>query len=122
MDVLVLVVVELVLVDASVELELGLDDGDAGISTRLSGEPLSTLAAAAVTPVLLREPMAPHIAAARERREITLPPILAAYDRLRANAGFVVVEGVGGFRVPLSDTLDTADMAWAFALPMVVRN
>jgi dethiobiotin synthetase len=71
-------------------------------------------------PVLLREPMAPHIAAARERREITLEPILAAYERLRATAQFVVVEGVGGFRVPLSATLDTADMARAFALPVVL--
>jgi len=71
-------------------------------------------------PVLLREPMAPHIAAARERREITLEPILAAYERLRATAQFVVVEGVGGFRVPLSSTLDTADMARAFALPVVL--
>ena len=71
-------------------------------------------------PVLLREPMAPHIAAARERREITLEPILAAYERLRENAQFVVVEGVGGFRVPLSATLDTAGMARAFALPVVL--
>ena len=71
-------------------------------------------------PVLLREPMAPHIAAARERREITLEPILAAYGRLRENAPFVVVEGVGGFRVPLSATLDTAEMARAFALPVVL--
>jgi dethiobiotin synthetase len=71
-------------------------------------------------PILLREPMAPHIAAARERREITMEPILAAYERLRASAGFVVVEGVGGFQVPLSPTLDTVDMARAFALPVVM--
>jgi dethiobiotin synthetase len=31
-----------------------------------------------------------------------------------------VVEGVGGFRVPLSATLDTAEMARAFALPVVL--
>ena len=76
--------------------------------------------AADANPILLREPMAPHIAAARERREITLQPILEAYERARSNAGFVVVEGVGGFRVPLSDSLDTVDMAQAFALPVVL--
>lgn len=76
--------------------------------------------AADANPILLREPMAPHIAAARERREITLEPIVAAYERVRSNAGFVVVEGVGGFRVPLSPTLDTVDMARAFALPVVL--
>ena len=71
-------------------------------------------------PVLLREPMAPHIAAARERRVITLAPILDAFERLRSAGDFVVVEGVGGFRVPLSDSLDTVDMARAMALPVVL--
>ena len=73
-----------------------------------------------VTPILLREPMAPHIAAQRERREITLQPVMEAFERLRASADFVVVEGVGGFRVPLSDSLDTVDMARAFNLPVVL--
>jgi dethiobiotin synthetase len=71
-------------------------------------------------PVLLREPMAPHIAAARERREITLEPIMQAFERVRAASDFVVVEGVGGFRVPLSDSLDTVDMARALGLPVVL--
>jgi dethiobiotin synthetase len=71
-------------------------------------------------PVLLREPMAPHIAARREGREITLAPLLEALERLRASADFIVVEGVGGFRVPLSDSLDTVDMARAFNLPVVL--
>jgi dethiobiotin synthetase len=76
--------------------------------------------AADANPILLREPMAPHIAAARERREITLAPILEAFARLRGAADFVVVEGVGGFRVPLSDSLDTVDLAKALALPVVL--
>jgi dethiobiotin synthetase len=71
-------------------------------------------------PVLLREPMAPHIAAARERRAITLEPIMAAFQRLAGTGDFVVVEGVGGFRVPLSDTLDTVDLAQALGLPVVL--
>jgi dethiobiotin synthetase len=32
----------------------------------------------------------------------------------------MVVEGVGGFRVPLSDSLDTVDLAQALALPVVL--
>jgi dethiobiotin synthetase len=72
-----------------------------------------------VTPVLLREPMSPHIAAAREGRAITLAPILAALDRSPAEA-FNVVEGVGGFLVPLGDDLDTGDLARAIALPVVL--
>jgi dethiobiotin synthetase len=73
-----------------------------------------------VNPVLLREPMAPHIAAARENRTITLAPIVEAFERLRAASQFVVVEGVGGFRVPLSESLDTVDLARRMGLPVVL--
>lgn len=76
--------------------------------------------AADTTPVLLREAIAPHIAAAREGREIGLRPVLQAYERLRARSGFVVVEGVGGFDVPLGPALDTVDLAQAFGLPVVL--
>jgi dethiobiotin synthetase len=72
-----------------------------------------------VTPVLLREPMSPHIAASREGRRISLAPILEALDRAPAHA-FRVVEGVGGFLVPLADDLDTEDLARAVALPVVL--
>ncbi len=73
-----------------------------------------------VTPVLLREPIAPHIAARREAVHISLAPIVAMLDRLRHDAGFLVVEGVGGFCVPLGDGLDTVDLARAIALPVVL--
>jgi dethiobiotin synthetase len=73
-----------------------------------------------VNPVLLREPMAPHIAAAREQRRITLDPILASFERLASAADFLVVEGVGGFAVPLDEGLDTVDLARALALPVVL--
>jgi dethiobiotin synthetase len=35
-------------------------------------------------------------------------------------ADVVVVEGVGGFRVPLTDVHDTADLAFALNLPVVL--
>jgi dethiobiotin synthetase len=73
-----------------------------------------------VTPILLREPMAPHIAARREGRRITLGPIIEARDKLGAGGTFMVVEGVGGFRVPLDGRVDTVDLARAFGLPVVL--
>ena len=73
-----------------------------------------------VTPLLLREPMAPHIAAAREGMVLTLAPVMAAFQRLQAQSDFVLVEGVGGFKVPLANGLDTVDMARALALPVVL--
>jgi dethiobiotin synthetase len=73
-----------------------------------------------VTPILLREPMAPHIAAARENRRIDLEPVREAFLRVSAEAQFVVVEGVGGFMVPLGDDLDTVDLARLLHLPVVL--
>lgn len=73
-----------------------------------------------VSPLLLREPMAPHIAAAREGRSITLQPLLAAYQGLASQADAVLVEGVGGFLVPLAQGLDTRDLAVALGLPVVL--
>ena len=76
--------------------------------------------AADVTPVLLEEAIAPHIAAAHERRTIELDGVVAGLRRLQQEADFVVVEGVGGFRVPLGDRVDTVDLARALALPVVL--
>ncbi|MCW5592950.1 MAG: dethiobiotin synthase [Burkholderiales bacterium] len=73
-----------------------------------------------VTPVLLREPMAPHVAAAREGREIRLEPLLDAHRRLAVRRDFTVVEGVGGFLVPLAPSFDARDLAVALGLPVVL--
>lgn len=73
-----------------------------------------------VNPMLLREPMAPHIAAAREGASIALAPLLAAYQALASQSDSVLVEGVGGFVVPLAPGLDTRDLAVALGLPVVL--
>lgn len=72
------------------------------------------------TPYLLRQPTAPHIAATLEQRCISLPHILECYEQIAAMAQAVVVEGVGGFRVPLDGVVDTSDMAKALGLPVVL--
>jgi dethiobiotin synthetase len=72
------------------------------------------------TPYLLREPAAPHIVAAEEGVQIDLAHIRACYDRVAAMADAIVVEGVGGFRVPLSRNMDTADLAQQLGLPVIM--
>jgi dethiobiotin synthetase len=79
-----------------------------------------SMLASLTTPYLLKEPAAPHIAAALEGVNIESVPILAAYTELAAASDAVVVEGVGGFRVPLSDDFDTADLARQLGLPVVL--
>lgn len=73
-----------------------------------------------VNPYALAAPVSPHIAARREQRVIELAAIVDAFASLRAQADAVVVEGAGGFRVPLSDTVDGADLAAALGLPLVL--
>lgn len=63
---------------------------------------------------------APHVAAALEGRAIDLGAILAAGRALRARCDFIVVEGVGGFCVPLGPDWDSSHIACGFALPVVL--
>ena len=79
-----------------------------------------TLPTALSTPYLLRDAAAPHIAAAQEGVHIDLAHICACYDRIASAADAVVVEGVGGFRVPLSAQHDAADLAQQLALPVIL--
>ncbi|MGF6965990.1 dethiobiotin synthetase [Paraburkholderia sp. WC7.3g] len=72
------------------------------------------------TPYLLKEPAAPHIAAALENVSFDLEHIVACHSQALKLAEVVVVEGVGGFRVPLTATRDTADLAVALKLPVVL--
>lgn len=73
-----------------------------------------------VNPYLFHQPIAPHIAAAQAGVAIDLQVIVEAYSRLTELADVVVVEGVGGFRVPLNATRDTADLALALGLPLLL--
>ena len=75
---------------------------------------------AITTPYLFQTPAAPHIAAALENTAIDPAHILHCYAEVRRQAEAVVVEGVGGFRVPLTDSYDTADLAQQLALPVVL--
>ncbi len=72
------------------------------------------------TPVLLPDPLSPHIAAARAGVQIDIAAIVQAYQALSLQADAVVVEGAGGFHVPLSPTETGADLAVALNLPVVL--
>ncbi|MET7142052.1 dethiobiotin synthase [Xanthomonas sp. PPL139] len=73
-----------------------------------------------LNPYALPLPLAPELAAADAGVQLELAPIAAAFERLRAQADVVVVEGVGGWAAPLSASLDQADLARALRLPVVL--
>lgn len=91
------------------------DDADA-----LAAAASVVLAPELATPYLLRTAAAPHIAAALDGVTIDPARILACYHQITQLADAVVVEGVGGFRVPLTGDFDTADLAQQLALPVVL--
>jgi dethiobiotin synthetase len=73
-----------------------------------------------VNPYAFEQPIAPHLAAHLAGVRIELSVIVEAYSRLAAVADVVVVEGAGGWRVPLNEREDMADLAQALGLPIVL--
>ena len=71
-------------------------------------------------PFAFAEPIAPHIAARESAIEIRLDPIRSAYARLAVGVDRIVVEGVGGWMVPFSETLMQADLVRALDLPVIL--
>ena len=73
-----------------------------------------------INPYLFQPAIAPHIAAAEEGRVIDIALIVDAFKSLREMADTVLVEGVGGFCVPLGPHSDTAELAEALGLPVIL--
>lgn len=73
-----------------------------------------------VNPYLFRDPIAPHIAAQEAGVCIALPRIADCFRQLSEAADAVVVEGAGGFLVPLGATVDGSDLARLLGLPLVL--
>jgi dethiobiotin synthetase len=71
-------------------------------------------------PYAFAPPIAPHIAAHAARESIRPRVIQEAYQALVDLADVVIVEGVGGFRVPLDEKFDTADLAQMLNLPVIL--
>lgn len=64
--------------------------------------------------------IAPHIAAEQAGIEIDLAVIGRAYEKLKDLAEVVIVEGAGGFCVPLNHTETLADLAVQLNIPMIL--
>jgi len=73
-----------------------------------------------VNPYAFAPAIAPHIAAHQANVSINMDTILAAFGELKARADVLVVEGVGGWQVPLSDSETTTDLAVRLELPVVL--
>lgn len=79
-----------------------------------------TVSRQSINAYMFEPPIAPHIAARLAGVDIELATLARAYRRLAHQADVVVVEGVGGFCVPLNDRDDTGDLAALLGLPVVL--
>lgn len=73
-----------------------------------------------VNPYGFDPPIAPHIAAQQEGREISFAVIRSCLAQLQAGTRAVVVEGAGGLRVPLGTEGDMIDLCVALDLPLIL--
>ena len=73
-----------------------------------------------VNPFAYEPPIAPHLAAESAGRPIDLSRIAEAYRYLTTMAQRVIVEGVGGWCVPLGDRDSVADLAARLELPVIL--
>lgn len=79
-----------------------------------------TLPRTLINPYLFHEPIAPHIAAAEEGISIDLSHIADCYQQLAQRADAVIVEGAGGFLIPLGPDCDSGELALLLGLPLVL--
>ncbi len=74
-----------------------------------------------VNPWRFRDPLAPMLAARREKRKLTLSRVVAHVRRVRKKFPVVIVEGAGGLLSPLGEDFDARDLIVSLhATPLVV--
>jgi dethiobiotin synthetase len=73
-----------------------------------------------INPYAFEPAASPHIAARLAGREISLEHIVERVRSLEALADIVLVEGVGGYEVPLNGRQRVSDLATALGLPVVL--
>jgi dethiobiotin synthetase len=73
-----------------------------------------------VNPVFLKSPVAPYVAGLIENRDIDPAELVAGFRRLAAAHQTVVVEGAGGWEVPIAAGYRISDLAAELGLPVVL--
>lgn len=96
----------------------GLRNNDACLLQKYVTQKLSHLE---VNPFAFYEPIAPHIAAKIVNQTLSVKAIMnTCRDTTKKTADFLVVEGIGGWQVPLNAEETIADLAIAFGYPVIL--
>jgi dethiobiotin synthetase len=78
------------------------------------------LLASDMCPYFLDDPAAPHLVAKRGGYELQIQVMLTSYRKLAQQFETVVVEGAGGFLVPIHENLTLGDFAVELQLPVIL--
>lgn len=74
-----------------------------------------------VNPFAFEPAIAPHVAAREAGVALSVPTLRDAMQQILAHgADFTLIEGAGGWRVPLSDHANLSDLAVALKLPVIL--
>jgi len=73
-----------------------------------------------VNPFAFKPAIAPHIAAAQAQTAIDLTTIKTRLRELASGSDYTIVEGVGGWQVPLNERENVSDLALALGLPVIL--
>lgn len=73
-----------------------------------------------INPYVFAPPIAPHIAAQQAGVSMDIDTIVSTYKQCANQADVVIVEGVGGWMVPINNHDTTADLARALGLPVIL--
>ncbi len=73
-----------------------------------------------INPYILQHPLAPYVAAKLEGKKIYKKKILASFRNLTNKYDFLIVEGCGGFLVPITSNYMISDLAGDMKLPVIV--
>lgn len=92
------------------------DREDAALLAEASGG----LALDEVNPVFMPSPVAPYVAGLLENRTVDVSSLMAGYEKLSADHDVVVVEGAGGWEVPLAPQMRMSDLASDLGLPVLL--
>jgi len=73
-----------------------------------------------INPFVFEAPVSPNFAARNAGEIVELDQIVASYNRLASASDNIIVEGIGGWRVPISDKIRTADLVRELGIPVIL--
>lgn len=97
--------------------------GDILINTDVEAHRLASNVVAAadlINPYRFAPAISPHLAARDANIDISIPHLVTCAQQLGQISDVVVIEGAGGWYAPVSETHTIADLASAFAAPVIV--